>query len=586
MALARWLLRAGPRPDAMCPFCRQMKELTTQGCRVCSNQFPICSDCLWAVNDVCGSCGKVKCLDCRRLKGACTRTVDVAREGGWGQVALNTFQMPRVEVGVMTWNINHFENLPIEKTKAIHRLFELHPWLDVLVLQEINASATLDVSGGDLVMEKGPKITSLSVGKEPKSSKAKTFWDDDVKRWITPRQQEYYPIIFRASTAQYVRSSALSHKSGGDESGLCWTKSKVLQKKYAPCRPIVVHTFLVQGQPVNIAVVHTTPVGEGLGRRGEYLQVLPMLEYVSKAEGFWIVAGDYYLDPEATTQSNTDVLNRQTEELFRTKIGELGLSFAISVSATNQSKLQHDLPVIRDRLKRVIDGEEAVVLNKRADFFIYGPGFVRAEAGVVSPRGGLLEVDPDHHALNWWRQTSDHAPIGAILSSTQRCARLDELSDEKWLQPGIIEKAQAQLGNLYREAARIAAEAVKEMVNLTLGFPHTSLTMSPLARRFCCLVAEVSYTWGDWVAPWVDTITLWKEQTRSITNRQALQFADKYLQMTEKEISTLAGSHEVRAEMIRAIRQARYALFTLDLDCVDIDITDEDDDYSDVNLLI
>jgi len=339
----------------------------------------------------------------------------------------------------------------------------------------------------------------------------------------------------------------------------------------------------VQNQPVNIAIVHTTPEGSGLGRQGEYLQVLPMLEYMSKAGGFWIVAGDYYLDPEATTNINSNGI-RPSEHLFRTKTEALGLQFAISISATNQSTLAHGTPCILDRVRRIVDGEERVVVNKRADFFIHNKGFVRTEAGVISPRGGLLSVDPDHHALNWWRRTSDHAPVGAILSSSARSPKIDEMQEGRWLEPGVMEKAQAQLGELYRIAAYQAARSVKTMHDLIEMFPRKPVFKLPVTKKLCVLLAEVSYTWSDWVKPYAEKMAAWKIETAGVSYREAFRFGDVCLRYTEKELAEISSRNEGLAELIEAIRQGRRALFTLDLDCIDFDLADEDDDYSDVLL--
>ncbi len=283
-------------------------------------------------------------------------------------------------------------------------------------------------------------------------------------------------------------------------------------------RPIIVHKLTINGKPVNIAVVHTSPEGGKLARKGEYDQIAPFLDYISKDDSgaLWVIAGDYYLDPESNIASNSAQEKKSPDELFKEQIKAKDLKFVISVSATNQSILTRDVTILRrknlkereelkkkiektpklifdnlsqdtegrlkrqlqkefeekpeessikfigltkpyetkfDSVERKVDGTTSHVVNKRADFFICSPGFTNTFAGIINPLGGLLNVDPNHNALNWWRLISDHAPVGAVFSTLTVSEKLRRIrKDENLYHKERWKKAEEELTEILRKA--------------------------------------------------------------------------------------------------------------------------------------
>ncbi|HEY3743417.1 MAG TPA: hypothetical protein VGL53_26405, partial [Bryobacteraceae bacterium] len=77
-----------------------------------------------------------------------------------------TIRLNPVDIAVISWNINHF-NKADSKKRVIRWLFERHPWLDVIVLQEINESSVpelVNVLSGmeDIGYDLGPKMNGCS----------------------------------------------------------------------------------------------------------------------------------------------------------------------------------------------------------------------------------------------------------------------------------------------------------------------------------------------------------------------------------------------------------------------------------------
>ncbi|MCY1067231.1 endonuclease/exonuclease/phosphatase family protein [Nannocystis sp. RBIL2] len=405
---------------------------------------------------------------------------------------------PLIDLGVVTWNINHMNKTKpkyFSKKYTLARLFTKNPWLDVLVLQEINQvslqSFPNDILAHGLKLALGPHMVSIG----PKGGKG---------------QHEYYPLVYRADRLTFDGCWAL-HRGRWiacpEGQTIFWTKPQHKKKNkglrgYASYRPIVVYRMILPGGGfVYIANVHTTPKGSGLSRKHEFDQVKFILQ-VARARGalgeHWIVVGDYYLDPEASVMDRGHDHGRAGR--FEHAVNSCGLDLVIPLSASNQTGLSavsehYEIEVEDDGededaeedgdaskkekallFNKLMKAREAgaftqadpkrafehalqsdkrkpktkgssdnhladrvvmftlgggnrrikVVLNKRADFFICTRGLTHRFCGMVSPVSGILHVDPNHNALNWWCTVSDHAPIGAIFCNHDYSAKLAE----------------------------------------------------------------------------------------------------------------------------------------------------------------
>lgn len=557
--------------------------------------------------------------------------------------SLNTLRPPSLDLGIATWNINHFNNAQ-KKIEALCWLFEEHPWLDVLVLQEINLSgkAELDELAGEfarrnLAIVYGPLMQSMSPGEaiakpRPKASENVKFGDEELEYredrnaksfqlklegewvWMRPGQPEYYPLIYRTTTVAHHDDSSpwatydgakltgdkhfwtkatyrkvlfvepmqdewvdLLEESGqkralhpdllgafsayandldgevtfGRKSssrvGASWTKwpftnagtdyelvhlgDEVTAYKHVPivkagCRPIVVYDLDVRGKDVHVGVVHTTPAGQGLNRRGEYEQVSRIFEHASNeaaaSQATWIIAGDYYLDPQATVQRETVDEEAESEEesgrllqLFQSALDRFGLRAVIPISATNQSSVDRNYDpsnyivststpqndneaekkYLRSKTIRLVRDEgnrgdyEVLVVNKRADFFVCTQDLDLHDCGILCPRGGLLKVDPGHNALNFWSEISDHAPVGVLFSSSRRQARRLAVqyeppdSAERWSQ------AFDQLSALYAECATYLSSCLSALArSVVVEAYQNNQQYGALAARLCLFI--------------------------------------------------------------------------------------------------
>ena len=621
--------------------------------------------------------------------------LEICRSGGsWELPTINTVKSPRLDVGVITWNVNHFNTSKVSvphskeiearlkplradikqlnalikitkdqkalarlrkskaekseardallaesleqrrpvilekqrksdakremKKKTLVRLFQQHrSWLDIVALQEINASNVTELrnavadgqrTGIPLQLELGSKMTNINPvddgsavnpvandGDEaPPPTKRRRADHENADSTIKENQQEYYPVIFRTDRADHLGSDAYQGREKGapaNQKFCCWTKDEKIRAEYPyRCRPIIVHKFRLQpdGRVVNVAIVHTSPEGTKLSREGEFTQINGFLEFVRDDAringGDWIFAGDFYLDPEATVDSNSGSAQRAEEDLFKTRVTAFGLNLITAVSATNQSHLAYKTTETREaalarrtemqneigeqpelifnnlqvkyqqgfnqlvvkfargkvnldeqivalgevlqgftieriltnftaaqqsKVKPVlllvkdylIDARRVVLhvgltepfadkidsvavsggdhlihaVNKRADFFISTPSFCRREVGIINPAGGLLNVDPNHNALNWWRSISDHTPVGAVFSAYQKSEKLDGLkSDASLFLQNQWEKAQLTLTKMRATALDEIARALMDFDRLLNNFGMTN----------------------------------------------------------------------------------------------------------------
>ena len=560
----------------------------------------------------------------------------------------NTFKPTAIDLGIATWNINHF-NRPEQKKACMRWLFETHTWLDVLVLQEINAGArgeiteyidqinrdyklglTLvfgpqmqslacvgevdveDEAGGDEEVrntddedepdeddvdqnieeeEDAPTFSSLTIQGEVIRRQTirgkKSFQIEVDRKWfaVRPGQREYYGIIFRNCDLKrayglYKDKEEVGYNYPDDEMSktavpLYWSKTgniplnieegkrkgdrgwkedlesgklpedvfkyldtfgfkpaakveeaeeskavktrkwfrrwkvvhdlpddlyvyelparetgkgskkinarnkkrdireiKVLWKHNllpATRRPLIVYELQPRGasNTVSVAVVHTSPEGTQLRRLDEFQQVQGAFQFSKTRGGFWIFAGDYYLDPESQVIDRRGAGSQPRRlSLFEKAAETEGLQISISLSATNQSAARNTgrrniAPDTTGQGSKVIlpgfnDGKNHLAVNKRADFFLCNPEFQFHRTGLVCPRGGLLNVDPNHNALNWWSLISDHCPVGGVFSQLDTSIKFNRDIDPQrtnadgyW---GRVIKALEELGELHAAA--------------------------------------------------------------------------------------------------------------------------------------
>lgn len=195
------------------------------------------------------------------------KTHTVAREGSRYQKrsSVNTFQPQPMELAVASWNINHFKKAK-EKKAVLAFLFRDHPWLDIVVLQEVNQEGRTQLDAllktwegqedwrGDIVCEYGPLMQSLSSIEEPASAASKQQLEEETVDigdatfacrkvrglesfklkaangqwvWMRPGQQEYYPILYRKSTVR-LKSYWATYKGTDrlrEQSPLYWAKT-------------------------------------------------------------------------------------------------------------------------------------------------------------------------------------------------------------------------------------------------------------------------------------------------------------------------------------------------------------------------
>lgn len=597
--------------------------------------------------------------------------LDLCRSDEQITISLNTLQQRPLDLGVITWNTHGLDQYE-EKMKAIAWMFEKHEWLDVLALQEVRKSKKLGLRGEGLTVIRGPLLISVTHW-NPKTSKTtkkgktnsllRTLTIEDEATDVRCGQFEYYPLVFRKSSVTY-KSCRLFF--GGEwldfdaRREYFWSKpQKALKKKekrvegLPDYRPIVVYTLECQGQTVNVAIVHTTPVGQGLGRKGEYEQVSGFFEAIENKTGHWIIAGDYYIDPESSVKIDSNTTFRPLSHLFRTKAEELKLQIGISISATNQSPLseKHSRPIrqnekdlIKDRdirymrevtlviklrgvekVRRLVRLDKKYVKNKRADFFLATSGFQFFRVGLVRPKTGLLEVDPNYNALNWWTQLSDHAPVGGIFCTELRSSKWGGIQDQQLLEnPERLWKAQEQIFDLHREAVSTLAKAqawlIERLLNLALleeEYPLDGSYQPPVeeeisfvkdsklevmeisdeglptthgqrAARLCCILDGIlNAPYALWLGvkpPKFNRELWWVSASRALDEEVVewiLACEGAKVDLLEDQLPSAAA---VLLDVARVIKDVGPALRVLDFDLEDLDLTDEKETYKEVQI--
>ncbi len=606
-------------------------------------------------------------------------------------IAMTTLRQVDQELGVATWNINHF-NKAAYKKEIILWLFEAHSWLDVLVLQEVNLSGrkhlealVSDLSDLGVICHFGPLIRSLSATQKPKHPEEAQSFEQEVeggKIWVRPGQQEFYPILYRVKSISCKKVWAIhggAKREVEGEKPLWWSKKpylhrlfkvddldgeiasdlckhkvhKILRKafKEAPlkpvgkinflrrsssrkkawetkwrlvdsderefviygsgkeitahcakeivpevCRPVIVYDLNRGGELIRVGVVHTTPEGSGLRRKGEFSQVEPTFKIAAVDEVPWVVAGDYYLDPESTVEDSEEL---RAMSLFRAAISEHGLAFAISISGTNQSRVrQYSEDKMKDQVVRIIEeNEEQIqirVVNKRADFMVCSSVFKNRFAGLFRPSGGLMRVDPGHKALNWWSEISDHCPMGAILStsdfSRKRFAHNVQTEDTEYERR--LEKAYQQIRELHRQAALGLASCLRKLVGLCassrvrlestrlraegLGEVKLSVLVMKACLMLDCILNDPYVQQFDPLGAIFDRAS-WQLASGGFT----MDSLGGYLEALQKPMDKEAEASEELKEALYLLRDARKNLQALDYVVGDLDLEPEDRVYGD-----
>lgn len=231
------------------------------------------------------------------------------------------------------------ETLVTEGSRTLHtvsiadqlRLLMRHnaAWLDVAVLQEVNDEQALLQENPDYIIVKGPGMRSVhaesvpaeDVEEDDEGDESPEAADErDAKQHATRAgQSERYPLLIRRSsginpaavrTHVVLSSGEVREDVSGDEV-IVWDK----HAKGAPTyRPIVLYEIAKTGtksQTYLLGVVHTTPlrssaiVAESTRTAifGEIKAALASARHYANSRGLpVIIAGDYYLSPEALVE--------------------------------------------------------------------------------------------------------------------------------------------------------------------------------------------------------------------------------------------------------------------------------------------
>ncbi|QAT89027.1 hypothetical protein EJ065_7505 [Corallococcus coralloides] len=550
-----------------------------------------------------------------------------------------------LDLGVGTFNINHFSaKTEQDKKDLLLRLFLQNPWLDVLVLQEINKKALpllleIDFEKHGLALALGPQMQAVYPKYKGQKVTEEDSDDDEEEEdleaeekgtgdWSLGKSQcEWYPIIYRKSTCAHTAWRAFSDdtvvrrsSSKRAKEPIHWAKPvnrtkapkgwgtqfpkllaerkqqyEQLNERFISWRPVVVHDVRICGRDVHIGVVHTSPAGKGLGRLGEYEQVSGFFEHVSENNDLpWIIAGDYYIDPEASVGVNSDTKNRKWDDLFHERAAALELTLAVPLSATNQSP-QTGRSVNSKKNKEQFEQQGYIKdwaqvgtsfkLNKRADFFVISKAFALHHTGIFSPIKGLLPVDPNHQALNFWSRTSDHAPTGGIFCTTPLSS--------KWAQNRQLiseslgsrqSQAQLQLWELHKQAVDALLSSTFQLAPLLKRLPEHAQRVT---QRLCVLVfkalnspAAIAIQGSPYPYD-AEVYAGWKVNSQNVTDQNLTDFFGLCAQV---DPSTVWLSNNPLDELAVVFRNAYRALQQLAVRAGSFDLTPEGETYSKVKL--
>ncbi|MHA7629346.1 endonuclease/exonuclease/phosphatase family protein [Corallococcus sp. M7] len=424
-----------------------------------------------------------------------------------------------IDLGVATWNVNHTQKQKA-KVASLQRLFDKNPWLDVVVLQEVNKEELLAPLTGGLLVTKGPQMVNVN---HLENRMGRTLVEGGVD--VIAAQYEYYPIVMRAGQQRVTVADVQAYDGRkllppGD---IQWTKPLEVRSGWTntseayqvnvsalnvwlpPYRPIIVYTLHVGEVVVRLGVVHTSPSGKKLGRQGEFKQIKDFLEHVMKPDEAWILAGDFYLDEESSVFHNSNPTSRGVEQLFRTALEELKLRPIVPVSATNMSVLSHKTTTLKVETGKLGDSWELfggqLAVNKRADFFIATPWFEYSRAHLLSPRAMPLISDPNHHALTWWSRVSDHAPVGGMFSSDleseqTRSFQADLASDRRQ-----VEQVRMEVQMLHNKAVLDLHKLMPSLIQEVMKAPLNQEEQVALSRLCAELRDRIRANYAQTVSP-------------------------------------------------------------------------------------
>ncbi|RKH07537.1 hypothetical protein [Corallococcus carmarthensis] len=558
---------------------------------------------------------------------------------------------PGLDLGVGTFNLNHFGEKTAEAKQAILvQLFERNPWLDVLVLQEVNKKGlpllkAIDFASHGLTLVMGPQMQAVYPKYKGERASGEGEEDDDGLEddgdvegyrfkagdgdWTLGKSQnEWYPIICRNSSRiqlrwrafngakvtreddsdtddpiQWAKPVKRTHEPSGWKTKYPLTVKELvatrklqyqqLNTHFMHWRPVVVYDLVVNGDTrnaVHIGVVHTSPAGKGLGRKGEYEQVSGFFEHIAQElDTHWIIAGDYYVDPEATLKMDSDSKKRQWSDLFHVKADELGLELAVTISATNQTPLHHRSVSSKKNkesyeekgyVKDWAQVEGRFMLNKRADFFVISRTFALHHTGIFSPVRGLLPVDPNHHALNWWAKTSDHAPTGGIFCTTPFSRKWAE--NRQLLTDSLRERqsrAEFETWELQKQAVDALLFSLRQVSLMVDGLPQEP---RKLACQTCVLIIKALNTpaavaiRGAPFEPEAQDYSDWKAGAKGVTDQHLSEF---FGLCSQAGTSLLLTHGTPLDEFARAFRNAYRAIQQVGIRPRGFDLTPEAQRY-------
>ncbi|PCC70489.1 Endonuclease/Exonuclease/phosphatase family [Nannocystis exedens] len=435
------------------------------------------------------------------------------------------------------------------KKCSIGRLFNKNAWLDVLVLQEINQvslkSLPQDIAGHNLELMLGPHM--ISVG--PKGGKGQHEYYPIVYRgdrlacdrcwalhrgrwvacgpdttiyWTKPQHKRknkklrmyasYRPIVvYRLFTSNggyvYVANVHTTPKGSGLSRKHEFDQIRFILE-VARARQAVGEHWIVVGDYYLDPESSIMDRGHDLGRAGRFEQAVSSrgLELViplsaTNQTGLSSISEQYGIQIDSDDEDEQDGDAKAEKKLLFAKLQEAVESrvfdspspvpalekFLLQQKRKPKSKGASD-NYLADRV--VLFSSEGgkrikVVLNKRADFFICTRGLVRRFCGLVSPVSGILHVDPNHNALNWWCTVSDHAPIGAIFCSQEYSPKLTDYENE--FKQTYCEELDDSKLQLEKIRARVKFEALQVLEGLLFKlatYPQPDYVYH-LSRRVC-----------------------------------------------------------------------------------------------------
>lgn len=353
--------------------------------------------------------------------------------------------------------------------ECIVEMFIANPWLDAIILQEVNdfacfSSLLIEYSNGKVALEitEGPGLKSTSGERN---------------------QKETYPIVCRKDGGLRPRvrvTNASVAQTGGDMKSGDEVGSGHWNKKVNSYRPIVVYELTIGGDeaPLKawIGAVHTSPakgaVNTGTGTRqferaGEFKQIdAPLATILEKCQTVPVlVGGDYYLFSESKTITAKGLKNSQKtalrkrffkdreEEKKKYQDGNLPDNHPLEVNFFEDNQKWYDQELLRQRNiigsatteDPILPGWNVTVGKKLsangwlvlqsvggtnfegtpdedkgriADFFLSSDHWKSQQLGLMCPSGGIIQVDTKSLTnAKYWALVSDHLPVGGCFST-------------------------------------------------------------------------------------------------------------------------------------------------------------------------